>query len=316
MIAMEVKTWQGESADYGLIELDYVEILTDAHSIYMDDPMYREHRPFIHTIDLNRTGCLQLDTDPQGPKRVTDYTISGDGSHVLVTTVAGDHRFLQLWNFKEPLPVASPPHYRKESNSLQQSSHSKESPPTKPFQLQLVAWMQIPMAHEIAYDYCLSWNGSQLVYIDLDRFDAPDVDNEEMLASNKSCRKNGATRIESPLKNDTAFYKVDTKFTRVPPGAIAGSGYRRFNPEERCPQLRDFFAKSASHIIATLEQDIRDELFVTCDGITIDLPPVGALLKQLCGPYLVIGNSDAYEVSTWDIEQGLRFASYMDLTYE
>ncbi|KAG0274617.1 hypothetical protein BGZ95_009621 [Linnemannia exigua] len=342
MIVMEVKTWQGESTDYGLIELHYTEILTDAQAFYMDDPMYREHRPFIHTIDLNRTGCLQLDTDPQGPKRVTDYTISGDGSHVLVTTVAGDHRFLQLWNFKEPLPVASPPRSRKESNNSRQSTCSKE-PPTKPFQPQLVAWMQLPMAHEIAYDYCLSWNGSQLVYIDLDRLDAPDVDDEEEeLANNKACRKNGTICTESPLKNDTAFYKVDTRFTEVPPGAIAGSGFRRFNAEERCPQLRDFFAKSAFHIVATQDQDIRDELFVTCDGITIEVYNVfeewihlrtirmdhpwsvprfavvvfGALLKQLCGPYLVIGNPDAYEVSTWDIEQGVRLSSYMDLTYE
>ncbi|KAK3841087.1 MAG: hypothetical protein J3R72DRAFT_445923, partial [Linnemannia gamsii] len=344
MIVMEVKTWQGEPADYGSIELHYAEILVDAQAFYIHDPMYKEHRPFLHTIDLNRTGCPQLDANPEGPKRVTDYTISGDGSHVLVTTVTGEYRYLQLWNFKEPPPVALP-RSRKQSNNSQQSSHSKGSTPSEPFQPQLVAWMQLPMALEIAYDYCLSWNGSQLVYIDLDRLDTPDVEEdeeEEELSDNKSCRKNGTIRTESPLKDDTAFYKVDIKFTEVPQGAIAGSGFRRFNPEDRCPQLRDFFAKSAFHIVATQEQDIRDELFVTCDGVTIEVYNVfeewahrrairlnqpwkaprsavttfGALLKQLRGPYLVIGNPDTYGVSTWNIELGIRLSSYMDLTNE
>ncbi|KAF9910951.1 hypothetical protein EC991_005125 [Linnemannia zychae] len=341
MVAMEVKTWRGEPTDYGLIDLHYAEILTDSHAFYMGDPMYKEHRPFIHSVDLNRTGCPQLDNNSEGPKRVTDYTLSGDGSHVLVTTVAGESRFLQLWNFKEP-PLGVSQRSRKESSNSQQSGGSKGPKPSKPFQPQLVAWMQLPMANEIAYDYCLSWDGSQLVYIDLDRLDAPEDEEEEEIKSSSSCRKNGTIRTESPLKNDTAFYKVDTKFTEVPTGAIAGSGFRKFNPEQRCPGLRDFFAKSAFHIVATQEQDIRKELFVTCDGITIEVYNVfgewshrqsiimdrawsvpkfavtvfGALLKQLRGPYLVIGNPDAYEVSTWDIEQGIRLSSYMDLTYE
>jgi hypothetical protein len=35
MIVMEVKTWQGESTEYGSIELHYAELLTDSHTFYM-----------------------------------------------------------------------------------------------------------------------------------------------------------------------------------------------------------------------------------------------------------------------------------------
>ncbi|KAG0282581.1 hypothetical protein BGZ96_000325 [Linnemannia gamsii] len=203
------------------------------------------------------------------------------------------------------------------------------------------AWMQLPMAKEVSYALCLSWDGSQLVYINLDR-DNEDSDTKEETLSEMSCRKVDTDPAEPSEKDDTSFYRIDTNHTQAPPGAIAGSGFKKFRVKEQCPGLDGFFAKAAFHIVATQDQDVKDELFVTCNGVTIEIYSVfgdwshlrsitmdrawedsqfavivfGAQLKQLHGPLLVIGDPNVYEVSTWDIEQGCRLSSYMDLTYE
>lgn len=341
LLVMDVKTWQGEPDDYGSIELHYTDILTDSSAYYKDDPMYREHRPFFSSVDVNRTGHPQLDMELQEPKTIAGYTMSGDGSHILITVLAGEHRLLQLWNFRESPPPTEIRQSTQASTSSQQSTHSAESSPTHTFQPQLVAWMQLSMAEESTYALCLSWDGSQLVYIDLDRVDAGSETEEEPV-SEKSSRQND-TRPAEPLgKNDTAFYRVVSNHTQAPPVAIAGSGFRKFDVTRQCPGLDGFFAKAAFHIVATQEQDVKDELFVTCDGVTIEIYSAfgdwahlrsiamdrawneprfavtvfGAQLKQLHGAYVVIGDPDMYEVSTWDIEQGIRLSSYMDLTYD
>ncbi|KAK3822240.1 MAG: hypothetical protein JOS17DRAFT_754184, partial [Linnemannia elongata] len=336
LLVMDIKTWQGEPNDYGSIELHYTDILIDSQAYYKDDPMYREHRPFFSSVDVNKTGHPQLDMELYEPKTIAGYTMSGDGSHILITVLAGKHRLLQLWKFRGPSPSTEIRHCKHAPSSSQQSTHSAESSPTPIFQPQL-----LPMAEESTYALCLSWDGSQLVYIDLDRVDAGS-DTEEEPASVKSRLKNDIKLTELSGKNDTAFYRVVSNHTQAPPGAIAGSGFRKFDVTEQCPKLDGFFAKAAFHIIATQEQDVKDELFVTCDGVTIEIysafddwahlrsivmdrawkaprlavTDFGAKLKQLHGAYVVIGDPDAYEVSTWDIEQGIRLSSYMDLTSE
>ncbi|KAF9138834.1 hypothetical protein BGX30_008713 [Mortierella sp. GBA39] len=341
LLVMDIKTWQGEPEDYGSIELHYTDVLVDSRTYYKDDPMYREHRPFFSSVDVNRTGHPRLDMELQEPKTIAGYTMSGDGSHILITVLAGEHRLLQLWNFRGPPPPTEIRHSKQASSSSQRSIHSAGSSPTHNSQPQLVAWMQLPMAEESTYALCLSWDGSQLVYIDLDRVDAGS-DTEEESVSENSCRRNDTKPAEPSGKNDTAFYRVVSNYTQAPPGTIAGSGFKKFDVTERCPGLDGFFAKAAFHIVATQEQDVKDELFVTCDGVTIEIYSAfwdwahlrsivmdrawkeprfavtvfGAQLKQLHGAYAVIGNPDTYEVSTWDIGKGIRLSSYMDLTYE
>ncbi|KAF9932264.1 hypothetical protein FBU30_008559 [Linnemannia zychae] len=319
--AMAVKTWQGEPAEYGVIELHYAELHTDARSYYEGGNPY-------------------FDTAIKGPMTVTGHTMSGDGSRILVTTVADNYRFLQLWSFKEPPPVVM-----KGSKYSLQSNYKKESFPKEPFRPQLLAWMQIPYADERSYERYLNWDGTQLVLNNMDR---PDDDPEEVeikrLTHKKTfLRKRRSKSNLSRKSSFTSFYQVDINYTATPMGAVAGSGFKRFEvDDEECPGLRDLCAKATFHIIATQNQNVEDELFVTCDGLTINVYKVfgewslvrsikmdrpwseprfaitvfGSRLKQLRGSYLVLGNPDAYEVSTWNIEKGVHISSFMDLTYE
>ncbi|KAG0380253.1 hypothetical protein BGX24_009371 [Mortierella sp. AD032] len=289
--------------------------------------MYREHEPFICSVDVNRTRYDQLDVDLEGPKRVTDYTISGDGSHVLVTTVTEDHRFLQLWTFKEPSPVV-PSRFSKGSNYSQQPSHSKGSTLSKPCSRCLspgCSYQEATKLHTIA---C----------IDLSGLDGGSDKKEKV----EEYRVEEENSIPVENQNATAFYKVNINCAEVPAGVADGSGFKRFNPEEQCPILKGLSAKAAFHIIATQKQDVKDELFVTCDGITIEVysafeewshlrsvvmkptldTPVfasnvsNALRNNLCSIYLPMRDRDAHQVSTWDIKQGIRRSSYTNLTYE
>ncbi|KAF9961610.1 hypothetical protein BGZ72_002924 [Mortierella alpina] len=287
MIVLEVKTWLGEPADYGSIELHYVEIISDLEALDEGDPMYREHKPFIHTVDLNRSGYPQLDKITDGPMRITDYTISRDGSRILVIAVPGDIQFLQLWDFRS--------------------------------QPQLVAWMQLSMVNKPRYDYCLSLNGSQLACIDLSGHDG------------------GSNRQKT---NSTVFYKVDINHTTAPVKAVAGSGFVSFTPDEKtCPKLGNLSAKAAFNTVYNKRQNTKNELFVTCDGITVEVygtvgswkhirsividparnAPIdvcNVLRNNLRGYYLAMRDLDTHQVSTWHINQGIRLSSCKNLTYE
>ncbi|KAF9085329.1 hypothetical protein BGX23_009721 [Mortierella sp. AD031] len=145
-LTMEIRSKQGVPSGYGSIELHHFEILKNSQAFYKDDLMYREHRSFISSVDLYRAGCLYLDTELDGPQTVTDYAISEQGSHVLVSTIAGNHRFLQLWNIKDP-PVT--PRRSSQKSDRSHQSDAKESP-RKPFLPQLTV-SQVPKTRPMAF---------------------------------------------------------------------------------------------------------------------------------------------------------------------
>ncbi|KAG0208473.1 hypothetical protein BGX33_006231, partial [Mortierella sp. NVP41] len=140
--------------------------------------------------------------------------------------------------------------------------------------------------------------------------------------------------------SNTAFYRCDVNHTDPPEGAVAGSGFVRNHIEQKCPKLTGYSGKAQFHIVNTQSQDVTDELFVTCDGATIEVygvypnwqhlrsiflnqAPKGFdfdasvkqdLLHLLRGRFLVLKDPDATYVSTWDIEQGSRISSFTQLT--
>ncbi|KAF9140293.1 hypothetical protein BGX30_006737 [Mortierella sp. GBA39] len=311
------------STEYGSFGLYFVEILTDARDYYSKDPRYREHQPFIHCVDINRTGYKFLDsTTAEHPQIISDYCVSKDGSHVVLATTAGRKESettfsLQLWNFRDPTAVT--PSMPEKAISLKEEKEGSRS--------QLVAWMQFPATMKTwNLELVLSSDGSQLVVLDL-----------EPLSLSSDERKN--------YRTTSAFYRCDIKQIEAPEGAVAGSGLVRHYPERTraTAGLEDFQGRAQFHIIAAMDQDIRDELFVICDGVSIEVYSVyeqwthvrsivmnparnrpqfianvyPALSKQLRGPYFVVEEPGADQmVSTWDIEQGVRVSSFTGLTPE
>ncbi|KAF9153703.1 hypothetical protein BG015_002831 [Linnemannia schmuckeri] len=317
------------SMDYGLLELHFVEILTDARNYYSKDPRYKEHQPFIHSVDINRIGYQHLGSSVAVvyPQVITGYCISKDGSHVVLATTAGEKKrgektyFLQLWKFWDDADTVT-------TSSGESASLVEED--NEEFRPKLVALMQFPatMMQQWNSDLELSWDGSQLVVLDL-----------EPLTLSPNERKD--------YRTTTAFYRCDIKQTEVPEGAVAGYGLVRHYPERRhaTAEMQDYCGKGQFHIIATTDQDVKDELFVTCNGVSIEIYGVyeewthvrsitmnparigpefitnvySALSKQLHGPYFVVKEPSACGaqiVTTWDIEKGVCVSSFTGLTPE
>ncbi|KAF9549877.1 hypothetical protein EC957_002448 [Mortierella hygrophila] len=309
------------STEYGSFGLHFVKIMTDARDYYSKDPRYREHQPFIHCADINRTGYKFLDlTTAEHTQIISDCCVSKDGSCVVLATTAGRKEgettfSLQLWNFRDPTAVT--PSSPEKAVSLKEEKEGSGS--------QLVAWMQFPATMKTwNLELVLSLDGSQLVVLDL-----------EPLSLSPDERKN--------YRTPSAFYRCDIKQIEAPEGTVAGSGLVRHYPERTraTTGLEDFHGRAQFHIIAAMDQDIRDELFITCDGVSIEvysvfeqcthvrsilMNPVRnrpqfianvylTLSKQLRGPYFVVEEPGADQmVSTWDIEQGVRVLSFTGLT--
>ncbi|KAG9071774.1 hypothetical protein KI688_005990 [Linnemannia hyalina] len=311
------------STEYGSFGLHFVEIMTGARDYYSKDPRYREHQPFIHCVDINRTGYKFLDsTTAEYPQIISDYCVSKDGSHVVVATTAGRKEgettfSLQLWNFRDLTAVS--PSTPEKAVSLKEEKEGSGSP--------LVAWMQFPATMKTwNLELVLSLDGSQLVVLDL-----------EPLSLSPDERKN--------YRTTSTFYRCDINQIEAAEGAVAGSGLVRHYPERirATAGLEDFHGRAQFHIIAAMGQDIRDEMFITCDGVSVEIYSVyeqwthvrsilmnparnrpqfihnvySALSKQLRGRYFVVEEPGADQmVSTWDVEQGVRVSSFTGLTPE
>ncbi|KAF9091591.1 hypothetical protein BGX23_005029, partial [Mortierella sp. AD031] len=180
---------------------------------------------------------------------------------------------------------------------------------------------ELPAAYLWSVDLLLSCDGSQFAVIDLVSLEKPDYAGPN-------------------YNSNTAFYRCDVNHTDPPEGAVAGSGFVRYQVEQKCPKLTGYSGKAQFHIVNTQSQDVTDELFVTCDGATIEVygvypnwqhlrsiflnqAPKGFdfdasvkqdLLHLLRGRFLVLKDPDATYVSTWDIEQGSRISSFTQLT--
>ncbi|KAG0276664.1 hypothetical protein BGZ95_007222 [Linnemannia exigua] len=364
---IEVRTWDAEAGygddggeddggghpsmvlDYGSLALHFVEILTDAQGHYSQDPMYEELRPFVNFVDMNRTGCRDLDSVAEYPQLVTHYGVSRDGSHVVVATVAGPEgeededsddsdddedsddsddddddiawmkksRLIQVWNFRDAEIAAT---------TITTSSRKDSSCQDDAFQPQLVAWMQLPTMKRWNSELSLSYDGSQLAILDLVPF----------MFSNDDERRE--------YRSSTSFYRCDVGHTEVPEGAVAGFGLKRCHVKATHTQLENFCGRGQFHIVATSNPDIMDELFVAYDGVSIEVYSVydetwmhvrsilvnparsepefvedvyRVLSALLHGPFLVIkkpGKDQA--VTTWDIEKGTRVSSFTGLSLE
>ncbi|KAF9932273.1 hypothetical protein FBU30_008568 [Linnemannia zychae] len=285
---MNIKKWKGEEAEKSVIKFHYAELHTNARMSYKDVYPY-------------------LDTTMKGPITVAGHTMSGNGSRILILTIADGDRFLQLWDIKELALNES-----EGSGCSQQSIPSEKSLPKKSFQSEILACMKVPLADKSSYECYLNWDGTQFVYNNLVQ--------------------------ENPM----SFYKVHPNSNASDENVTKYVFNQGGVDDNKCPGLRKFFGKATFHIIATQDQKAEDELFVTCNDVAIkiyrvfgewnhvrtikfdhlwsgaklDIDSIGSQLKQLGGPYLVIGNPDARKVSTWNIKKGTLISSFRDITNE
>ncbi|KAK5827533.1 hypothetical protein F5H01DRAFT_331673 [Linnemannia elongata] len=371
-VAMEVKTWDGAPADYGSIEIYWVETHINSRAFYQNDPLYSEHRPYLHSLAVDNTGRPEIDNLGLGTKLVESYVYSKQGAHVLVSVRTTPGLIIQLWQIRY-LPASDPRCVHQFDNL-----NLKEQDDEKAFRPRVVAWMylaDVPKSKSI--DLVLSYEGTQLAIVDEnvptqdegeetqqiggdegeaaegERADegpeaaaeGEESEGEETSGEGEEGEGEGGVKEEIVVEGGRKYSESWTTFYRfspdiigtgdTPAGATSGSGLVRMNVEETCPGLANFFGRSEFHIVATTNQDVKDEILVACDGVTIEVYSVfeewshvrtividplrtnpsfrrnvfAALFKQLRGKYMLLVDAAGTEVTTWNIETGEAVAS-------
>ncbi|KAF9538629.1 hypothetical protein EC957_006402 [Mortierella hygrophila] len=323
-VAIEVKTWEGASRDFGTIEVHFVETHSNARRYYLHDPMYIEHQPYVFSIDVNNTGCPSIDRLAEKPNFVDSYVFSKEGAHLAIDVLSKSGRFVILWQINE-LPASDPRCIHRPGNPNHNGQDNGEAGVS--FCPIVVAWMYFSKskAEPSSVDLALSFDGTQVAVLDKIRptVGRPEGQEDEDKEAHERC---------------TAVYRFSPESIDIgdfPPDANAGSGFVRVNVAETCPNFADFEGRAEFHVVAAKDPDVKDELLVACDGVTVEIYSVygvwrhvrtivldptkdswtfrrnvfAALFKQLRGRHLVLLNAQSSKVSTWDIETGEQVSS-------
>ncbi|KAG0297552.1 hypothetical protein BGZ96_005860 [Linnemannia gamsii] len=332
--AIEVKTWEGASRDFGTIEVHFVETHSNARRYYQHDPAYMEHQPYLFSIDVNNTGCPGIDELAEKPNFVDSYVFSREGAHLAIDVLSKSGRFVILWQIKDL--SANDPRcvHRSEIASFNvqdkqdnQDKQDKQESGTKTFHPMVVAWMYFSKAkaEPSSVDLALSCNGTQVAVLDKIR---PTVGRTEY----------GEDEDKEDPECCTAVYRFSPESIGTgdyPPDANAGSGFVRVNVADTCPNFVDFAGRAEFHVVEAIDPNVKDELLVACDGVTVEIYSVygvwrhvrtiildptkegrtfrrnvfAALFKQLRGKHLVLLDAQGHKVSTWNIETGEQVSS-------
>ncbi|KAG0272601.1 hypothetical protein BGZ95_011621 [Linnemannia exigua] len=310
---MIVNSWIDLPHEYGSLDLHFVELCTSAPSLYNTDPLYREHRPYASwLIDLNRSGCQEYSALTDKLKFISAYSFSGDGSFVALKTVMGEKKYLELWSVKEHGLTDKKARHSKNKGDLLDGGNndSSEKISATPHHATPVAWIQL---FGSSLDIALSWDGS-LVALTSDI--RPDTNADEN--GNPSSAIQSQFGVFQCIWNDTkASKKSSSKMSFV-----------RHDVQRTCPRLRDYIGEFKFHMVDSSNPDPKDELFITCNGVTIDVystfevwtplrsivmdstvtslsqaPDMyNVLLERTRGRYLIISNRST--ALTFDIVQG------------
>ncbi|KAF8945888.1 hypothetical protein BGZ47_001776 [Haplosporangium gracile] len=322
--AIEVQTWEGASRDFGAIEVHFVETHNDARQYYLHDPLYIEHQPYLFSIDVNNTGCPGVDELAEKPNFVDSYVFSREGAHLAIDVLSKSGRFVILWQINE-LPASDPRCICRPDNPNYNGQDKREA--GKNFRPIVVAWMYFSKAkaEPSSVDLALSCDGTQVAVLDKIRptIGRTEDEEDELKEAHECCT---AVYRFSPESIGTGDFPMD---------ANAGSGFVRINVAETCPNFADFAGRAEFHVVAAKDPDVKNELLVACDGVTVEIYSVygvwrhvrtivldptkdsrtfrrnvfAALFKQLRGRHLVLLNAQGSKVSTWDIETGEQVSS-------
>ncbi|KAF9140294.1 hypothetical protein BGX30_006738 [Mortierella sp. GBA39] len=240
-ITMEINTWPELPLEFGSLDLHFVELCTNSTVLYK-----AEHCPYSTWLaDVNRSECPEYDSLTRTFKRVTHSSYSGDGRFVVIKTLADEDEFLEVWDLQD---------YEIANVLGGDDSESTEKVMVKPYRATPVTW--IPLIRGGETDVSISWDGSLVVLFETERPEATEDDKEDPLENYQ-----GRFAIYKCSRNDNgASEKPSSRMSLV-----------RHDVQHTCPRLRNYIGEGVFHIVDKSNPDPKDELFVACNGITIDI---------------------------------------------
>ncbi|KAF9930919.1 hypothetical protein FBU30_011117, partial [Linnemannia zychae] len=202
---------------------------------------------------------------------------------------------------------------------------SPEIESKEPFPLGLLAWMPLSLPEESQFDNTISADGTQIVLLDFTQLSHNGEMKKDYKSHTRMLRYTPVTK--RPLPDDDNS---------------AGFGFSQLDIGDCWSKIQNYVGKGVFHIVDVDNPDITNELFITYNGVVIDIYTVHgqwihtrtiiiepsknpdtdavntylALENQLRGKFFVIENSELNQVSTWDIEKGERISFITNLTTE
>ncbi|KAG9071773.1 hypothetical protein KI688_005989 [Linnemannia hyalina] len=240
-ITMEINTWPELPLEFGSLALHFVELCTDSTVLYK-----AEHCPYSTWLaDVNRSECHEYDLLTRTFKRVTHTSYSGDGRFMVIKTLAGEDEFLEVWDLLD--------HEIAKVLGGDNSESTKEAM-VKPYRATPVAWMPLIRGGET--DVSISWDGSLVALFETERPEATEDDKKDPLENYE-----GRFAIYKCSRNDNgASEKPSSRMSLV-----------RHDVQHTCPGLKNYIGEGVFHIVDKSNPNPKDELFVACNGITIEI---------------------------------------------
>ncbi|KAF9126240.1 hypothetical protein BGW39_006758 [Mortierella sp. 14UC] len=293
IVEMEVRIIQndnegdndGDSVDPGYFDLHYMELVKEpigAGSPVAHDRSLGVHKPYVWSVNVNYSEELSEDLSPT--MKIIAYAISGDGSHVATVAEFEEHVYLDVWDLRNPHKF-HPDHNHSNNSSIFNPSttnvdkldrHSLSSNPSKdppvllpgttptnpviaPFSPRCsarVSAIELPGSYDgRKVGVSLSWDASMIALLDASTIE---------------------TYFDTPPQSAFAIYDhicgphsiTNEKGDVVPFAAtVLRPSEQHLNlaatPVGR--RLDNFFGYGKFHITALENQNVKDELFVTCD---------------------------------------------------
>ncbi|OAQ24254.1 hypothetical protein K457DRAFT_129940 [Linnemannia elongata AG-77] len=298
VVELEIRTTQNNNddsdnddnslVDPGFFELHYMELVKEpieCTSFSAHDPSLKVHKPYVWSINVNYSDELSEDLSPT--MEIVTYAISGDGSHVATVAGIDQHVFLDVWDLRNPHEFhtshsnSTIQHHHHSSNTSVDkienaadkhsiSSHPSKDPPVllsdsttpanpvlKPFSPRCsarVSAIELPVTYNgRQVGVSLSWDASMVAILD---------------ATTLSTHEDSHTQSSFAVFDHICgpHSTIDEKGKVTPFAAtVLRSSEQHLDLAATDGRLKNFFGYGKFHISALENQDIKDELFVTCN---------------------------------------------------
>ncbi|KAK3839302.1 MAG: hypothetical protein JOS17DRAFT_179074 [Linnemannia elongata] len=256
-IDFNFSTWPELPVEFGSLDLHFVELCVNSPALYKTDPLYREHcQHSSWLIDVNRSGCAEYDGLTEELKRVEFCRHSGDGRSAVIKTVVGEAEYLEVWDLENQDPASKGTRYFKEEGGVLISGNNggSEKAPAKPYHAVPVAWMPLASGQ---VDFSLSWDGSLLSVTE----NLPAVAEHDKASDTPP----------KPHQSRFAVYQCGRHNDRTSEKTSSRNIFIRQDVERTCQGLKEYNGSGVFHMVDKSNPDPKDELFITYNGVFIDV---------------------------------------------
>ncbi|KAG9322078.1 hypothetical protein KVV02_005006 [Mortierella alpina] len=239
-VEMEIRSTNGNSRTQypGFVELHYMEL--DVYQIqHSNDPTTEAHQPFRWSIDVAHKAGYMCERATLRSANIIHHTISGDGKYAATISALDSYLQLDLWELES---VTADPMCHEYSDL--------NTEPLEPFYPVLCTQVRWPLKSKV-YSGCksfvvsISWNASVIALMS---------DSTRYLGDTLFIFRHEKAMGLQPEKDTTP-----SPVSKLVP----------FESNHTFTQMRASCKSGKFHIISHRGQDIKDELFVVCNGVSV-----------------------------------------------